>query len=76
MEDTNPYKNININDYLLGNKDIVYNNRPIINEENFKECPKIKELMKLMWNSNYNKRPNIDFILNLLEDLNYQYSFL
>ena len=76
MEDTNPYKNININDYLLGNKDIVYNNRPIINEENFKECPKIKELMQLMWNSNYNKRPNIDSILNLLEELNYQYSFL
>ena len=24
MEDTNPYKNININDYFLGNEDIVY----------------------------------------------------
>ena len=76
MEDTNPYKNININDYLLGNKEIVYNKRPIINENYFKECPKIKDLMQLMWNNDYNKRPNIDYILNLFEELNYQYSFL
>ena len=76
MEETNPYKNININDYILGNKEIVYNKRPIINDENFKECPKIKELICLMWNNDYNKRPNIESILNLLEDLNNQYSFL
>ena len=76
MEDTNPYKNININDYLLGNKEIVCNKRPIINEDNFKECPKIKELIILMWNNDYNKRPDIGYILNLLEDLNNQYSFL
>ena len=76
MEDTNPYKNININDYLLGNKEIVCNKRPIINDDNFKECPKIKELIQLMWNNDYNKRPDISYILNLLEDLNNQYSFL
>ena len=76
MEDTNPYKNININDYLLGNKEIVCNKRPIINDDNFKECPKIKELIQLMWNNDYNKRPDIYNILNLLEDLNSQYSFL
>ena len=76
MEETNPYKNININDYILGNKEIVYNKRPIINDENFKECPKIKELICLMWNNDYNKRPNIESILNLLEDLNNKYSFL
>jgi len=76
MEETNPYKNININDYILGNKEIVYNKRPIINDEYFKECPKIKELICLMWNNDYNKRPNIESILNLLEDLNNQYSFL
>ena len=76
MEDTNPYKNININDYLLGNKEIVCNKRPIINDDNFKECPKIKELIQLMWNNDYNKRPDICYILNLLEDLNNQYSFL
>ena len=76
MEDTNPYKNININDYLLGNKEIVYKKRPMINENYFKECPKIKDLMQLMWDNDYNKRPNIDYILNLLEELNYQYSFL
>ena len=76
MEETNPYKNININDYILGNKEIVYNKRPIINDEYFKECPKIKELICLMWNNDYNKRPNIESILNLLEDLNNKYSFL
>ena len=76
MEDTSPYKNININDYILGNKEIVYNKRPIINNQYFIECPKIKELICLMWNNDYNKRPNIESILNLLEDLNNKYSFL
>ena len=76
LEDTNPYKNININDYLLGNKEIVCNKRPIINDDNFKECPKIKELIQLMWSNDYNKRPDISYILNLLEDINNQYSFL
>ena len=76
MEDTSPYKNININDYLLGNKDIVYNNRPIINDIYFQECPEMKELMQLMWNQDYNKRPNIEYILNFLENLNNKYPFL
>ena len=76
MEDTNPYKNININDYILGNKDIVCKKRPIINDKYFKDCPKIKELMQLMWNNDYNKRPDIEYILNLLEELNHQYMFL
>ena len=76
MEDTNPYKNININDYLLGNKDVVYNKRPIINDENFKDCPDIKELMKQMWNQDYNKRPDIGHILDVLENLNNQIPFL
>ena len=75
MEDTSPYKNININDYLLGNKDIVYNNRPIINDIYFQECPEMKELMQLMWNQDYNKRPNIEYILNFLENLNNKYPF-
>ena len=76
MEDTSPYKNININDYILGNKDIVYNNRPIINDIYFQECPEMKELMQLMWNQDYNKRPNIEYILNFLENLNNKYPFL
>ena len=76
MEDTNPYKNININDYLLGNKKIVYNNRPIIKDSYFKDCPEIKELMISMWNQDYNKRPDIENILNKLEELNGKYSFL
>ena len=76
MEDTNPYKNININDYLLGNKDVVYYKRPIIIDENFKDCPDIKELMKLMWNQDYNKRPDIGHILDILENLNNQNPFL
>jgi tRNA A-37 threonylcarbamoyl transferase component Bud32 len=76
MEDTSPYKNININDYLLGNKDVVYYKRPIINEENFKDCPDIKELMKQMWDQDYNKRPDIGHILDVLEDLNNQNPFL
>ena len=76
MEDTNPYKNININDYLLGNKEIVYNNRPIIKDLYFKECSEIKELMLLMWNKDYNKRPDIYYILNILDNLNFKYSFL
>jgi len=76
MEDTSPYKNININDYLLGNKDVVYNKRPIIIDENFKDCPDIKELMKLMWNQDYNKRPDIGHIIDVLEDLNNQIPFL
>ena len=76
MEDTSPYKNININDYILGNKEIVYNNRPIVKDIYFKECPKIKELMLLMWNKDYNKRPDIENILDILENLNIQYSFL
>ena len=76
MEDTNPYKNININDYLLGNKDVVYYKRPIIIDENFKDCPDIKELMKLMWNQDYNKRPDIGHILDVLENLNNQIPFL
>jgi hypothetical protein len=76
MEDTSPYKNININDYLLGNKDVVYYKRPIIIDENFKDCPDIKELMKLMWNQDYNKRPDIGHIIDMLEDLNNQIPFL
>ena len=76
MEDTNPYKNININDYLLGNKDVVYYKRPIIIDENFKDCPDIKELMKLMWNQDYNKRPDIGHIIDVLENLNNQNPFL
>ena len=76
MEDTNPYKNVNINDYLLGNKDVVYKQRPIIKEENFKECNEIKELMISMWDQNFEKRPNIEDILNLLEELNKKYDFL
>lgn len=76
MEDTSPYKKININDYLLGNKDVVYYKRPIINDENFKDCPDIKELMKLMWNQDYNIRPDIGHVLDVLEDLNNQISFL
>ena len=70
MEDTNPYKNVNINDYFLGNKDVVYNKRPIINDKYFKECPEMKKLMELMWNKNYNERPDIECILNFLEKLN------
>ena len=76
MEDTNPYKNININDYFLGNKDIVYNKRPIINDTNFQICPEMKTLMELMWNKNYNERPDIGYILKFLEELNKKYSFL
>ena len=76
MEDTNPYKNININDYFLGNKDVVYNQRPIINDIYFQECPQMKELMELMWNKNYNERPDINYVLNFLEELNNKFSFL
>ena len=76
MEDTNPYKNININDYILGNKEIVYNKRPIIDEKYFKECPKIKDLMQQMWNQDYNQRPDIGFIIDELEYLNQKFSFL
>ena len=76
MEDTSPYKNININDYFLGNKEVVYNKRPIINDIYFQECPKIKELMELMWNKNYKERPDIVYILNCLEELNNKFSFL
>jgi len=76
MEDTSPYKNININDYLLGNKDVVYNKRPIIVDDNFKDCPDIKDLMKLMWDQDYNKRPDIGYILDMLEILNNQIPFL
>ena len=76
MEDTNPYKNININDYFLGNKEIVYNLRPVIDDLYFQECPKMKDLMELMWNTNYNERPDIEYILNFLEELNNKFSFL
>ena len=76
MEDTNPYKNVNINDYFLGNKDIVYNKRPIINDKYFNECPEMKKLMELMWNKNYNERPDIRYILNYLEELNNKFCFL
>ena len=76
MEDTNPYKNININDYLLGNKEIIYNKRPIINDNYFKECPKIKEIMTTMWDNDYNKRPDIGYILNFFNSLNEEFLFL
>ena len=76
MEDTSPYKNININDYLLGNKDVVYYKRPIIIDDNFKDCPDIKDLMKLMWDQDYTKRPDIGYILDMLEILNNQIPFL
>ena len=76
MEDTNPYKNININDYFLGNKDIVYNTRPKINDIYFQECPEMKRLMELMWNKNYNERPDIGSVLKFLEELNKKISFL
>ena len=76
MEDTSPYKNININDYLLGNKDVVYYKRPMIVDDNFKDCPDIKDLMILMWDQDYNKRPDIGYILDMLEILNNQIPFL
>jgi serine/threonine protein kinase len=76
MEDTNPYKNININDYFLGVKDIVYNKRPVVDDKYFKEVPEMKKLMELMWNKNYNERPDIGYILKLLEELNKKFSFL
>ena len=76
MEDTNPYKNVNINDYLLGNKDVVYKQRPLIKDEYFNECKEIKELMISMWEQKPEKRPNIEEILNLLEELNKKYDFL
>ena len=76
MEDTNPYKNVNINDYFLGYKEIVYNLRPFINDIYFKESPKIKDLMELMWNKNYNERPDLEYILNFLEELNNKISFI
>ena len=76
MEDTSPYKNININDYLLGNKEIVYNKRPIIDDKYFEECPKIKDLMQRMWSQDYNQRPDISSIIDELEDLNQKFSFL
>ena len=69
MEDTSPYKNININDYLLGNKDVAYYKRPIIIDEN---CLDNKEIKKLMWNQDYNKRPDIGLIIDMLKDLSDQ----
>ena len=62
--------------FMEDNKDIVYNTRPKINDIYFQECPEMKRLMELMWNKNYNERPDIGSILKFLEELNKKISFL
>ena len=54
----------------------VYNTRPKINDIYFQECPEMKNLMELMWNKNYNERPDIGNILKLLKELNKKFCFL
>lgn len=74
MEDTNPYKNVNMYDFMLGNKDVVYNLRPNINKQKVNECPEIEELMRSCWNLKAEERPGISEIVGTVEKLLSKYN--
>ena len=74
MEDTIPYKNTNIYNYILGAEDVVTNNRPVINDDKFDT--ELKVLVERMWDNDYNKRPEISEILDIIENLKKKYENL
>ena len=69
MKDTIPYKNVNLYDFILGNKDVVYNVRPIIYNEKIMDCFEIKNLIERMWDNDMMKRPNINQVVDEIEKL-------
>ena len=69
MKDTIPYKNVNLYDFILGNKDVVYNVRPIIFNEKIMDCFEIKNLIERMWDNDMMKRPNINQVVDEIEKL-------
>ena len=69
MKDTIPYKNVNLYDFILGNKDVVYNIRPIIFNEKIMDCFEIKNLIERMWDNDMMKRPSINQVVDEIEKL-------
>ena len=74
MKDTIPYKNVNLFDFILGNKDVVYNIRPIILDKKIKDCFEIKYLIEKMWDNDMKKRPNINEVVDFIEKLRKKYN--
>ena len=74
MKDTIPYKNVNLFDFILGNKDVVYNIRPIILDKKIKDCFEIKYLIEKMWDNDMKKRPNINEVVDFIEKLREKYN--
>ena len=68
MEDTVPYKNENVYDFILGNEEAL-KKRPVIKEEMFDECKEMKVLMVNCWDSDIEKRPTIKEIVETIEKI-------
>lgn len=70
MRDTLPYKNNNMFDFILGNKEAL-KQRPIIpdNLSSTDFNPSMKELTMECWDSDPNHRPSIDVIVSRLETI-------
>lgn len=66
MEDTIPYKNENVYDFILGNEEAL-KKRPIIKDEMFGECIEMKELMIKCWDNDNEKRPTMKEIVETIE---------
>lgn len=65
MRDTIPYKGMNELTFLLGDIEVL-KKRPLI-PENFD--PEIRKLIESCWTMDYNKRPNISTVVEIIEDL-------
>ena len=74
MKDTIPYKNVNLFDFILGNKDVIYNIRPVILDNKIKDCLEIKYLIEKMWDNDMKKRPDINEVVDFIEKLREKYN--
>jgi len=65
MRDTIPYKGMNELTFLLGDIEVL-RKRPLIPDNFDKE---IRALIEACWNMDFNKRPNIKNVVEILEEL-------
>ena len=73
MQDTVPYKDINNFDYMLGNEEVIYKNRPVIDPNKFKVCPEMQRLIEKMWDNDPERRPFITEVVEFVEELMHNY---
>lgn len=68
MEDTNPYKNENYYDFILGTEEIR-KKRPVVNNEKLEGNNELRELMMKCWDEKPNNRPNMEEVVVQLENV-------